>query len=508
VKPTISLWLDGAPRDDPRMPVLDRDAAAEVCVVGAGIAGLTTAYLLCRAQRRVVVVDALGFGQGETLRTTAHLVSALDDRFYELERIHGRSAAKLAAASHAAAIDRIESICRSEGRSCGFERVDGYLFAPSELERGAELLQRELAAARAAGLEVEAQKSAPIPGYDTGGCLRFAGQAQLDPRAYLELLADAILRDGGRIATRTHVRRVEGGRDAAVYTSAGPVIRAASVVVATNTPVNDWVTIHTKQAAYRTYVVAAHIAAGSVPRALYWDGSWEDEPYHYVRLHAPGNADGEYLIVGGEDHKTGQADDGAERFERLERWMRQRFPAAGRVAYRWSGQVMEPADGLGLIGRNPLDDDNVYVATGDSGTGMTHGTIAGMLISDQVLGRSSPWAELYDPSRKPIRAAGEFARENLNVAAQYGEWLSCASEAREPAPGEGLVFQQGLKKIARYRDESGALVDRSAVCPHMGCIVRWNSTERSWDCPCHGSRFDAHGRVIHGPAIADLAPPA
>jgi Rieske Fe-S protein len=212
------------------------------------------------------------------------------------------------------------------------------------------------------------------------------------------------------------------------------------------------------------------------------------------------------LIVGGEDHKTGQADDADERFSRLEAWTRERFPQVQAFEFRWSGQVMEPVDSLALIGRNPLDSDNVYIATGDSGNGMTHGTIAGMLITDLIAGRANPWADLYDPSRKSLGAISEFARENLNVAAQYADVVTPGDveDTGQIAPGKGAIVRRGLKKVAVYRDPDGALHERSAVCTHLGCIVRWNSLEKTWDCPCHGSRFQTDGHVVNGPANSRL----
>jgi Rieske Fe-S protein len=241
-----------------------------------------------------------------------------------------------------------------------------------------------------------------------------------------------------------------------------------------------------------------------VPHALYWDTL---DPYHYVRLQRTGEAH-ELLIVGGEDHKTGQADDAAARFDRLAAWMRLRFPRTGPIAIRWSGQVLEPVDGLAFIGRNPRDEPNVFLATGDSGHGMTHGTIAGLLLTDLILGRENPWGTLYDPSRVSLRAAKDFATENLNVAARYVEWATPGdvSSAEEIAPGTGAVLRSGLAKVAAYRDPSGALHRHSAVCPHLGCVVHWNPAETSWDCPCHGSRFDPLGKVVNGPANRDLAP--
>jgi Rieske Fe-S protein len=251
-------------------------------------------------------------------------------------------------------------------------------------------------------------------------------------------------------------------------------------------------------------VIAARVAAGSVPRALYWDTA---DPYHYVRLRRlPGH---DLLIVGGEDHKTGQAHDGDERLARLEAWAAQHFPELERIEFRWSGQVMEPVDGVAFIGRNAGDADNVYVATGDSGMGMTHGTIAGILLPDLIAGRESPWAALYDPSRKALRAPLEYAKENLNVAAQYAKDYLGAGEIASPddlAAGEGGVLRRGFAKLAVFRDEQGSVHECSAVCPHLGCIVQFNAVEKTWDCPCHGSRFDGHGRVIVGPASRDLEP--
>jgi nitrite reductase/ring-hydroxylating ferredoxin subunit len=223
----------------------------------------------------------------------------------------------------------------------------------------------------------------------------------------------------------------------------------------------------------------------------------------------PGSADQplDLLVIGGEDHKTGQADDQEARFARLEQWGRDRFPL-GQLAYRWSGQVMETIDGLAFIGRNPLDEPNVFIATGDSGMGLTHGTIASLILPELILGHEHPWSDLYSPSRKPIRALRTFLSENLNVAKQYGAWLSGGdvSSPDEVPAGEGRLLRRGLTKVALYRDEHGTMHECSAVCPHLGCIVEWNGVEKTWDCPCHGSRFDGYGQVINGPAASDLTP--
>jgi nitrite reductase/ring-hydroxylating ferredoxin subunit len=302
----------------------------------------------------------------------------------------------------------------------------------------------------------------------------------------------------------TRVATVTGGEQATVTTSTGLTVSARAVVVATNTPINDRVVIHTKQAAYRSYVIGLRVPHGTVTPALFWD---TPDPYHYARIAEALSETDDLLIVGGEDHKTGQADDGEARFARLEAWARERFPAATEVMHRWSGQIIEPVDSLAYIGRNPADADNVYVATGDSGTGMTHGTIAGLLLGDLISGRPNPWEKLYDPGRVSLRAAGDFARENLNVVRQYSEWLGRgdADSVTQIHLGEGAVVRDGLHLVAVYRDADGELHRRDARCPHLGCVVGWNSTECTWDCPCHGSRFDALGRVVNGPAGADLA---
>jgi glycine/D-amino acid oxidase-like deaminating enzyme/nitrite reductase/ring-hydroxylating ferredoxin subunit len=495
---TTPCWLATTDLLEPAR--LERDLETDVCVVGAGIAGVSTAYHLARAGRRVVVVDDGAIGGGETCRTTAHLTSALDDRYFELEKLHGERGAQLAAQSHGAAIDSIEQIAAETGARCDFERVDGYLFAPPG---ESDLLDDELAAARRAGISVERLPQAPIDRFDTGPALRFPRQAQFHPLHYLAAVARSIEAAGGRFV-RAHVEEFAGGADAHVRTTDGHAISSGSIVVATNTPVNDLVTMHTKQAPYRTYVIGLRVPRGAVKRALFWDTA---NPYHYVRLQTLEGTTA-LLIVGGEDHRTGQRDDGEERFARLERWARERFPAAGAVEFRWSGQVMEPVDSLAFIGRNPGDDDNVFIATGDSGNGITHGAIAGLLLSDLILGHANPWCELYDPARRSVKALGTFVCEAAASQVGYAGHLTggeVASE-REIALGEGAVLRRGLSKVAVYRDADGRFVERSAVCPHLGCVVEWNHTEKTWDCPCHGSRFATDGHVVNGPALSDLAP--
>lgn len=495
---TVSAWMS-VPM--PAFPALAADARADVCVIGAGISGLTTAYLLTEAGRSVIVLENGDIASGATGRTTAHLSNAFDDRYYEVERLHGAERAQLVAQSHTAAIDRIEAIVTKEGIDCDFARVDGYLFCqPND---SPDVLKHEFEAATRAGLcDVGLASAGPFETFDTGPCLRFPRQAQFHPLKYLAAIAARVAERGGRIYTTTHAADITGDGPMRISTRQGASVTADAVVIATNSPVSSRFVLHTKQAAYRTYAVGLRVPRASVPRVLAWDTG---DPYHYIRT-APLDDASDLLIVGGEDHKTGQADDTEESFRRLELWARQCFPAALDAVYRWSGQIMEPVDYLAYIGRNPLDSANTYVVTGDSGNGMTHGTIGGMLVADLILGRDNPWAELYAPNRKRLRAARDFTSENANVVAQYRAWVTPGEVSSMDAipRGSGAVMRRGLHKIAVYRDDAGAVHACKATCPHLGCIVEWNNAERTWDCPCHGSRFDAYGRVINGPANVDL----
>jgi glycine/D-amino acid oxidase-like deaminating enzyme/nitrite reductase/ring-hydroxylating ferredoxin subunit len=474
----------------------------QVCVIGAGIAGLTTAYLLQRNGHRVQVLDAAaGLCAGETGRTTAHLSAVLDDSFVRLERLFDTAGARLAAASHAAAIDCIEAIAGAEGIDCDFERLDGILVAeaydPTDFAKESEAMRR---AGFSSMTELHSIRDGQF--LIDGPALRIPRQATFNIGKYMRGLARAFIRRGGHLAFGARVLEVKGGRDAHVKLDSGARLRAAHIVVATNTPFNDRVKLHTKQAAYRSYVVGFEVPRNGFPAVLLWDMA---DPYHYVRPVRGETHD--VVIVGGEDHKTGQADDPEMRYQRLESWARARFAGLGAMRYRWSGQLMEPVDALGFIGRNPLDDDNVYVVTGDSGDGMTHGTIAGMLIGDLVAGRANPWEKLYDPTRKSVKAAATYVEENANfVGHMVRDWVR-GGEVHDRAdipPGEGAIIRDGLSTHAVYRDPQGDLHELSAVCTHLGCLVQWNSGEKSWDCPCHGSRFAVDGAVLHGPANAPL----
>jgi glycine/D-amino acid oxidase-like deaminating enzyme/nitrite reductase/ring-hydroxylating ferredoxin subunit len=481
---------------------LASDMKVDVCVIGAGITGLTTAYLLQKEGCSVAVLDAWGLAAGETGRTTAHLTAVLDDRFFDLESLFGEDKARLAAQSHRAAINTIHEIAQRERIDCDFEWVDGYLAALDD-DQKKDFDKEKEAVTRAGFADMRILSALPLEQADLGPVMQFPRQACFHINKYMSGLAQAFLKAGGRIFTGVRVTDIHNDGRPFVKTEQGHIIAAGHIVVATNTPVNDRVTMHTKQAAYRTYVVAYEIPKDSYPGFLLWDMA---DPYHYVRIVRGDSTD--YLIAGGEDHKTGQADDAEARYARIDQWTRQYFSGLGSIAYRWSGQIMEPVDSLAFLGRNPGGDKNVYIATGDSGNGMTHGTVAAMLITALILGRHNDWEDVYDPSRKPVRAAGTFLEENADVVAHLvKDWIAPGevSNVEEIPNGQGAILRQGASKLAIYRDEAGALHVRSAVCTHLGCIVQWNGGEKSWDCPCHGSRFDTEGRVLNGPTTKALA---
>lgn len=497
---SISVWFDHNIMPS-RIP-LNEDFRTDVCIIGGGIAGLTTAYLLMKEGKKVCLLESSELLSGQTGRTTAHFVNALDDRFFNLERLHGEDGLKLAINSHSEAIRKVEEIVRREKIDCDLKKISGYLYSLND--ENEDVLEKEYEAAHKAGLiDVQRLAFSPFNNIDIGPSLHFPRQMCLHPVKYLSALTRKILEGGGQIFTQSHVTEVHGGENAFVKTKDNRIVYCSSIVVATNTPINDTLAIHTKQAPYRTYVLGFKILKGSFPDVLLWDTL---DPYHYIRVEHQNDTD--ILIVGGEDHKTGQEEHPEKCYEKLEAWARKQFPFLEEVAYHWSGQVMEPVDGLAYLGRNPMDDDNIYIITGDSGNGMTHATIGAMLITDLIMGRENPWEKLYSPSRVSFMATKEYLKENLNVAAQYMDWLDpkFKNNLDKLTPDEGIIFRKSGRMLAAYKNEEGDIEYMSAVCPHLAGIVSWNKAEKSWDCPCHGSRFDCHGKVIEGPAISGLKP--
>jgi glycine/D-amino acid oxidase-like deaminating enzyme/nitrite reductase/ring-hydroxylating ferredoxin subunit len=486
-----SLWMSGL-----KLPVrhtLMESLQADVAIVGGGITGLTCAYLLSKQGKKVVLLTQ-GIGDGETLRTTGHLTAILDTRFHELEKKFGLESSLIAAESHKNAIDFIETVTFSETISCEFERVPAYLFATRE---NSQEIQQELEASKRAGMHVSMLLNAPLS-FETGKCLQFEDQAQFSPGKYIIELVDSIEKNGGQIFGNTHVSRFEDGKKAKIKTLGGPEVQADAIIVATNTPVNNRVMMHTKQTSYRSYAIAGKIAKGSVFRALYYDTL---DPYHYVRLAKHPKTHEEYLIIGGEDHKTGQNKHPERCYENLENWAREHFPSLHEIEYRWSGQIVEPVDGVGYLGKNPLG-KNIYISTGYSGNGLTYASLGAILITDAI-SQQKDSQKLFAPRRKAWNSLGEFSRENLNTFAQYIDWLKPMAK-NKPKAGHGAIVKKQGKKMAVFHDEHDETHAFSAVCPHLGAILRWNAAEKTWDCPAHGSRFSCTGKVLNGPACGNL----
>jgi glycine/D-amino acid oxidase-like deaminating enzyme/nitrite reductase/ring-hydroxylating ferredoxin subunit len=493
---TRPIWADAGVI--PKQPQLSSQLTVDVCVIGAGISGLTAADLLKRSGKTVVVIDLGRIGCGETLHTTGHLTEVFDLDYRDLLSKFGVDGAQLAAQSMRNAIERIEQNAAGYGIDCGFERVAGYQFTEKKLEIAE--LEAEAEAASKVGVAVELMFEAPLP-FKTARALRFPHQAQFNPTPYLAGLAQRIVGNGSYIFEDTRMTDIEEGEPCRVVTDRGTIV-CDDVFVATNVPSSNRLILHTKIAAYRTYAIAVRANRLFDSKNLFWD---IDNPYHYVRSLELGGVP--HLLIGGEDHKTGKDAHTGTHFDRLEKWADERFNLEA-VTHRWSGQVIESVDGLPFIGRNPMS-NHVYVATGFSGTGLAFGTIGAMLVSDLILGNQNPWIELYDAARvKPLASMKQFFSENIDFPSHLiSDRLSAAQVSNTEVVREnsGALVRIGGKKVAAYRDPKGELHLMSPVCPHMGCYVGWNEAEKSWDCPCHGSRFDPCGKLLNGPAVSDLA---
>ena len=498
---SLSLWIDTTPSTN--YASLRGDHEADVAIVGAGITGITAAYLLAKAGKSVVLVDKGRIAMSETGHTTAHIVSTTDADYREMIKMHGEEGARTDTEAIRSAVALIRSLVNELSIDCGFKAVDGYLYAEAEEDR--EYLQRQHEDLQRAGMESEWVDRVPLP-FETIGGLRYRNQYVFHVRQYLLPIAAAAVKHGARIFENTLVNDVENAEKDGLCTvkSDEGTIRAKHVLLATHVPLNDRGTLWAKMHVTRTYVVATQIEPGQVTDALYWDTEY---PYHYTRLLETDK--GLFLIVGGEDRDVGKEENDEERYEALEEYCRERF-GVKKFSHRWSGQINEPADMLPFIGESSHG-KNVWMSTGYSGTGMTYGTLSAMLLSDFALERENRFAKLYDPGRTKIRAvienvvtkAIEFPKQMLEkVTHQDVE----ATSAREVGEGEGKIVSYEGTKVAVARID-GELRKLDPTCTHMGCTVAWNGAEKSWDCPCHGSRFDTNGAVLNGPATTPLGKP-
>jgi glycine/D-amino acid oxidase-like deaminating enzyme/nitrite reductase/ring-hydroxylating ferredoxin subunit len=493
-----SLWMDVEVMRGAQP--LTSDHECDTVIVGAGIAGISTAYELASRGQKVIVIDRGKIAGGITARTTAHLAPLCDDLTSEMMKLRSEEECKGFYESQAAAIDRIEEIVKAEKIDCDFRRLDGYLFQAPETDP--KMIDDELEAVRKVGAPVHRLVGVPLEGCGDRHALRYPGQATFHPLKYLKALSENVVEKGGLFFADTVVTDVAEKDGRVTVTSLqGAKVRARAAVVATNSPISDLFALHTKMAPYRSYAMAFEIKAGALPDALYWDTL---DPYHYVRLQ-PGDKQKDYVIVGGEDHKSGEANDAERRFEALERWARGLIPALGQVTHKWSGQVLDTIDYAGFIGNNP-GNEHIYVHTGDSGQGMTHGVAGAVINASLIVGELTLWADVYEPSRKTPSAIGNFLKENVTAVKNFAEYFAPGelSDLAELAPDKGAIIRQGISKIAAYRDTDGQLHANSAACTHIGCHLHWNEFETCWDCPCHGSQFAADGTALNAPAVRSL----
>ncbi len=498
---TRSYWYDGVTL--PAFPKLDGDLKVDVAVVGGGITGVTAAYLLKKAGKRVALLERDRCGGGDTGNTTAHLTANTDLRPTELAKKFGNDHAKAVWDAGHAAVEQVHANSHAEGIDCDFAWVPGFLHVArgADAAKEAEGLREDAALAAGWGFDTTFVDAVPLAG--TPG-VRVPHQARFHPLKYLAGLLKTIPGGGSHVFEGTDVS--EATADPLTLTTAGGHrVTCDRLVIATHVPVMGLKGVvgaalfQTKIAPYTSYVVGARVPPGAVPDGLFWD---TNDPYFYLRLNRRPGFD--EVIFGGRDHKTGQEHDTEKRFRELEAKLAELVPGANDN-YRWSGQVVETHDGLPYIGETA---DKQFTATGFSGNGTTFGTLAAMMATDWVAGRKNPWSELFAPGRKPVHGVWDYLTENIDYPYyMLRDRLRRAegTSAADLQPGEGKILKLGGERVAAFKDKAGAVTTLSPVCTHMGCRVRWNPAETTWDCPCHGSRFRPTGEVLAGPAEAPLA---
>lgn len=497
---TSSYWIESAAL--PSHPKLDRDLSVDVIVVGGGIMGITAAYLAKQAGKTVALVERARCASVDTGHTTAHLTAVTDLRLHQIARSFNRDAALGTWHAGMAAIDQIVSLIRRHDIDCDFHWVPGYLHASlrDADPRHIEELEREAAFARDLGIRCELLPTVPL--FNVPG-VKFSHQAIFHPRKYLNALLDGIPGDGSHVFEETSADEIT---DSPLTVKCGDhSLRGDYLILATHTPLQgvtgtlSALLFQTKLSLYTSYAIGGRIPQGSLPHASFWDTG---NPYDYLRVEP--RDDHDYLIFGGEDHKTGQQADTTESYRKLEDRLR-RFAPGVEIDHRWSGQVIETNDGLPFIGETA---ERQFAATGFSGNGMTFGTVGAMMAIDRLLERENPWTDLFDIHRKKIRGGTwSYLVENKDYPYHLLRDRIARSEGdsvEQLGKGEGKILKLDGKKVAAYRDEDGEVIQCSPVCPHLGCIVDWNSAEKTWDCPCHGSRFQPTGEVISGPAEEPL----
>ncbi|HEX8169031.1 MAG TPA: FAD-dependent oxidoreductase [Thermoanaerobaculia bacterium] len=480
---------------DLRFPPLASDVEADVAIVGGGITGITAAQLLAAAGKRVAVIEARSVGLGTTGHSTGNLHTVVDNYLYAIRKKWGDEVLRTVAQTRQEMIGFIEETVSRYGIECGFARRRHYLFMTDESQRGD--FDKEHEALRVSGLPFTQVDRAPLP-VPSIAALAVENQAQFHPLTYTRALAKAIQSDQCRVFEYSKAVEIDA-REHVVRTSLGSV-RAEKIILATHTP-KGFHLVQTELGPYREYGIAATLASGEYPDGIFW--SFES-PHHSIRSYEHNGR--KYLIVIGEKHKVGQQDNSDDYYGKVEAFAREHFDIA-TIDYRWSGQHYHPADELPFIGQSGHNDD-LYIATGFSTSGLIYGPLAAHILSAAILGGEHPAASVYRANRfTPIKSAENFTKENVDVAKQMVKDYVRRAEVdaiTDVGPGEGKIAEIDGKKVALYRDDQGQWTAVSPVCTHMGCIVHFNRFEKTWDCPCHGSRFDTNGEVIEGPAINPL----
>ena len=491
--PPSSLWLATA-SGPPRAP-LSRDLEVDVAVVGAGITGITTALLLKRGGASVAVLEAGRVCAGTTGYTTAKVSSLHGTVYSELVRTFGEDGARVYAQANEGGLGLIAELVAELAIDCDLRRKPNYTYATSPA--GVRDVEREAEAARAAGLPVTLTDRLDLP-FPVSAAVGLDEQAEFHPRKYVLALAEQVAADGSHVFEHTPVTGVDQGSPARVQAN-GHTVTAGAVVVATGMPILDRGLYFARETPVRSYVVA--VQAPWRPRGMYISA---DEPTRSLRTHPVDG--GELALIGGESHKPGTGDP-ARSYARLEQFAREHFEV-GDIPYRWATQDYMPADGMPYVGRLWPFSDRILTATGFRKWGLANGTAAAMMLSDRVLGRDNPWSRTFDSLRvKPLATIRGMVEEGAQDGFYFfADRVRKRGSADDVPPGEGRVVGTGLSQAAVYRDESGLMHRVSARCTHLGCIVSWNNAERSWDCPCHGSRFDVDGQVLQGPAVKPLPP--
>jgi len=469
----------------------------DVLIVGAGITGMTAGLLLQQAGKKVVIAEAHTPGFGTTGGTSAHINTFADTTYPEAESAFGKKGAKLFANAINEGYAIIKSHIDTYKIVCDYEIKPGFLYAENEEE--VKQLDEIYEGAVKVSVAVSYTEDVPTP-VKYAKALFFEDQAQFHPLKYLQGLQKAYFAIGGVILENTLITDIKSLEGIHTTTSPAGVIRAKAVIYATHMPPNLNL-FNFECAPYRSYVMAVKLKNETYPEALIYDSQ---EPYHYVRSHI---IDGQQLLIaGGLDHKTGH-EDPEKAFADLEKYVRKYYNASS-IKYRWSSQYYVPVDGLPYIGRMPLAADGIYCATGYNGNGMMLGSVAGKILSDLIRKRPNKYQELFNPARiKPIDGFSEFVKENSDVAYHFMAdriHIHETDSLKRLKPGTGKVVEIDGEKIAAYRDELGVIHAVSPVCTHAACIVNWNAEEKSWDCPCHGARYDINGNVLTGPATKNL----